>query len=110
VALVEPAVRPGRSAQPDDGQQGARVDDVEAAAEPGSGVVQRRQERLLGLVPAARLGPAGAVLRPEAEAVHADRYLLLDAPPPVRQRRERDGVLQRALGPDLRLDRLEEVR
>ena len=52
----------------------------------------------------------GVRLRSEDEAVHADRHLLLDAPSAVRQRRERDPLLQRADGSDRRLDRHEGLR
>ena len=62
------------------------------------------------LVPAAQQRPAGVVLRSEDEAVHADRHLLRDAPPAVRQRCERDGLLQRAERADRRLDRHEGLR
>ena len=76
-------------------------------AEPEPGVVQRPGEQVRGLVPADAERPPGVVLRPEDQAVHADRHLLRHASPAVRQRRQRDGVLQRAVGPDRRLDRHE---
>ncbi len=59
-------------------------------------MVQRRDQQVRRVVPAAEQRPPGVVLRSEDEAVHADRHVLLDAPPAVRQRRQRDGVLQRA--------------
>ena len=106
----QPALRPGRSAQPDARQQGPRVDDVEDPQQRGSVVVQQQDQQVRRLVPAHEQRPAGVVLRPEDEAVRAHRHLLLDAPPAVRQRRERDAVLQRADRPDLRLDRHQGVR
>ena len=105
-SLGEPAVQPGRSAQPDARQQGPRVADVEDSPQRRSRLVLRPGEQVRGVVPAAQQRPSGVVLRSEDEAVHAHRHLLRDAPPAVRQRRERDRVLQRAVRPDRRLDRL----
>jgi hypothetical protein len=53
VALVESALQPGRPAQPDARQQGPRVDDVEDPRRSGCGVVQRSQQQIRGVVPAA---------------------------------------------------------
>jgi len=41
--VVQSPEQPGRSAQPDDGQQGPRLDDVEDPRQPAAGVVQRRE-------------------------------------------------------------------
>ena len=64
-SVGEPAVRPGRSAQPDARQQGPRVDDVEDPRQSGSVVVQRRDQQVRRVVPAAQQRPAGVVLRSE---------------------------------------------
>ena len=76
-SVGEPAVRSGRSAQPDDRQQGPRVDDVEDPQQSGSVLVQRCHEQVRRMVPAPSSGTAGVVLRSEDEAVHADRHVLL---------------------------------
>ena len=62
------------------------------------------------MVPAAEQRASGVLLRSEDAAVRARRHLLRDASPAVRQRCERDGVLQRAVGSDRRLDRFEDLR
>ena len=110
-SVGQPAVQPGRSAQPDARQQGPRVDDVEDPP-------QRRTRR--GATTRPTSSPTWFPLRssgrqasfydPKTQAVHADRHLLRHAPPAVRQRRQRDGVLQRADRPDVRLDRHQGLR
>ena len=87
---------PGRSAQPDDGPQGPRLDDVEDP-QRGAGVVPRRLEPQVRAVLSAQLQqPSGVVLRPGDRRVPAHRHVLRDASPAVRQRRRSDAVLQRA--------------
>ena len=100
-SLGQPAVQPGRSAQPDARQQGPRVDDVEdsrqcrirrGAATPTN--------KFAEWFPLRSSGRQASFYDPKTQAVHADRHLLRHAPPAVRQRSERDGVLQRADRPD----------
>ena len=55
-------------------------------------------------------GRQASFFDPTDEAVRAHRHLLRDAPPAVRQRRERDGLLQRTVGTDRRVDRHQGVR
>ncbi len=75
---------PGRSAQPDDGSQGPRVDDVEDP-QRGAGVVPRRLEPpLRAVLPAELQQSAGVVLRPGDGRVPLDRHVLRDASPAVR--------------------------
>ena len=63
-SVVEPAVQPGRSAQPDARQQGARVADDQDSRQPEPGVVLRSSQQVRGLVPAQAERPPGRVLRP----------------------------------------------
>ena len=75
-----------------------------------AGLVQRSREQVRLVVPAGAQRTPGVVLGSEDEAVHADRHLLFDAPPAVRQRCERDRLFQRALRADRRLDRHQGLR
>ncbi len=75
---------PRRSAQPDDGSQRPRVDDVEDP-QRGAGVLPRRLEPQVREVLSAELQqPPGVVLRSGDGQVHADRHVLRDASPAVR--------------------------
>ena len=95
--MGQPALRSGRSAQSDARQQGPRVDDVEDSRQHGSGLVQRSQATSTpNGSRCTRSGRQASYYDPEDAAVHADRHLLLHAPPAVRQRSRRDRVLQRA--------------
>ena len=94
--LGQSPLQPVRSAQSDDRQQGPGLADFEAPRRaPASGLVQRSGEQARGLVDAPARRPSRFVLRPGGPEVHADRDLLQHPPPAVRQRCQRDRLLQR---------------
>ena len=75
---------PGRSAQPDDGSQRPRLDDVEDP-QRGAGVVPRRLEpQVRAVLPAQLQQSASVVLRPGDGRVPPDRHVLRDASPAIR--------------------------
>ena len=101
--------RPGEPAQPDDGREGAGVDDL-GHSQPGqSGLVQGRGGQSLCAIFSAgeRLSVRGVLRAGDAE-VRDGRHLLRDPPLAVRRRRERHALLQRR-GPGHRVDRHETV-
>ena len=102
---------PGVAAQPDDGRDRPCLDHHDAPDLQQPGLVQAGiGQQVRAVSPDRALGRAGRLLRPQDQAVHADRYLLRHASPAVRRGcRQHAGVQQsgRAGG---RLDQHEAVR
>ena len=111
-SVGQPAVQPRRSAQPHDRQQGTGMGDVEDPRQRPAWLVQRcsARQHVRRVVPASKQRPSGVVLRSANGEVAADRDLLQHAPPAVRQRRQRDRLLQRAQWSYVRVDRHEAIR
>ena len=71
-SVGEPALQPGRSAQPDARQQGPRVDDVEDPRRTQNPAwCTDPTNKFAAWFPLQQQRPPGVVLRPEDEAVHA---------------------------------------
>ena len=88
-----------RSAQPDDGSQRARLDDVEGAWQHDPGVVSGGFIKPVRPVPShASKQPPGLLLRPRVRRVQPDRHLLRNTPFAVRRRRRPHALFQRRWG------------
>ena len=87
---------PGQPAQPDDGPEGAGLDDLRDPQPRQPGLLQGGLgPSLRAVLPAGHRLPVGGVLRAGPRAVRAGRHLLRDPPPAVRRGRERHALLQR---------------
>ena len=92
----EPAVQPGRSAQPDARQQGTGVDDVEDPRNANPAWCSDPANKFATGSRCRNSGRQASFYDPKTKQFTLIDTCYCDAPPAVRQRRERDRVLQRA--------------